>query len=153
MNDLQHIPESKYGPVLVTLNPPFEPREGLLAGRYQYDHPVLDAQVSSKDKYDVRLFTTRDPRLSVPKKACPKFSANVPFPSLARTLNMDSMKTDSRPAWTRPAISSRALRSCRLKSIWTWTGRRRACGFWSSFLNCSRLRVQEALWGAWALGF
>ncbi|KAJ7028413.1 FAD/NAD(P)-binding domain-containing protein [Mycena alexandri] len=43
MNDLQHIPEAKYGPVLVTLNPPFEPREGTLAGRYRYDHPVLDA--------------------------------------------------------------------------------------------------------------
>ncbi|KAJ7109078.1 FAD/NAD(P)-binding domain-containing protein [Mycena crocata] len=43
MNDLQHIPESKYGPVLVTLNPPFQPREGTLAGRYRYDHPVLDA--------------------------------------------------------------------------------------------------------------
>ncbi|KAF7325352.1 Amino-oxidase domain-containing protein [Mycena venus] len=44
MNDLQHIPEAKYGPVLVTLNPPFEPREGTLAGRYRYDHPILDAQ-------------------------------------------------------------------------------------------------------------
>ncbi|KAJ6487216.1 FAD/NAD(P)-binding domain-containing protein [Mycena vitilis] len=44
MNDLQHIPEAKYGPVLVTLNPPFEPREGTIAGRYHYDHPVLDAQ-------------------------------------------------------------------------------------------------------------
>ncbi|KAJ7242012.1 FAD/NAD(P)-binding domain-containing protein, partial [Mycena rebaudengoi] len=50
MNDLQHIPESKYGPVLVTLNPPFEPREGLLAGRYQYDHPVLDAQAVRAQK-------------------------------------------------------------------------------------------------------
>ncbi|KAJ7490728.1 FAD/NAD(P)-binding domain-containing protein [Mycena latifolia] len=43
MNDLQHIPETKYGPVLVTLNPPFEPREGTFAGRFRYDHPVLDA--------------------------------------------------------------------------------------------------------------
>ncbi|KAJ7628506.1 FAD/NAD(P)-binding domain-containing protein [Roridomyces roridus] len=31
-----------HGPVLVTLNPPFEPRAGLFAGRWQYDHPVLD---------------------------------------------------------------------------------------------------------------
>ncbi|KAF8074010.1 amine oxidase [Lyophyllum atratum] len=42
MNDLQHISESKYGPVLVTLNPPFEPHEDLVAGRWKYDHPVLD---------------------------------------------------------------------------------------------------------------
>ncbi|KAG6816409.1 hypothetical protein H0H87_006213 [Tephrocybe sp. NHM501043] len=47
MNDLQHIPESKYGPVLVTLNPPFEPQGGLTAGRWKYDHPVLNHNVSS----------------------------------------------------------------------------------------------------------
>lgn len=45
MNDLQHIPETIYGPVLVTLNPPFEPRPELVAGRWRYDHPVLDAKV------------------------------------------------------------------------------------------------------------
>ncbi|KAF8886197.1 hypothetical protein BD779DRAFT_1611807 [Infundibulicybe gibba] len=45
MNDLQHIPESKYGPVLVTLNPPFEPEASTVVGRYKYDHPVLNAQV------------------------------------------------------------------------------------------------------------
>ncbi|KAJ7764631.1 FAD/NAD(P)-binding domain-containing protein [Mycena maculata] len=50
MNDLQHIPESKFGPVLVSLNPPFEPREGTLAGRYRYDHPVLDAQAVRAQK-------------------------------------------------------------------------------------------------------
>ncbi|ESK85916.1 amine oxidase [Moniliophthora roreri MCA 2997] len=44
MNDLQHIPESKYGPVLVTLNPPFEPDPDRIVGRYAYDHPVLDSQ-------------------------------------------------------------------------------------------------------------
>ncbi|KAF5377876.1 hypothetical protein D9615_006709 [Tricholomella constricta] len=43
MNDLQHISESKYGPVLVTLNAPFEPRKELIAGRWRYDHPVLDS--------------------------------------------------------------------------------------------------------------
>ncbi|KAG6919230.1 hypothetical protein DXG01_008026 [Tephrocybe rancida] len=42
MNDLQHIPESKYGPVLVTLNAPFQPHDDLVAGRWKYDHPVLD---------------------------------------------------------------------------------------------------------------
>ncbi|KAL0058257.1 hypothetical protein AAF712_015081 [Marasmius tenuissimus] len=43
MNALQHISEKKYGPVLVTLNPPFQPAPEKTIGRYQYDHPVLDA--------------------------------------------------------------------------------------------------------------
>lgn len=45
MNDLQHLPESRYGPILVTLNPPFEPDEDKIAGRWKYDHPVLDTKV------------------------------------------------------------------------------------------------------------
>ncbi|TFK67937.1 FAD/NAD(P)-binding domain-containing protein [Pluteus cervinus] len=46
MNDLQHIPESKYGPVLVTLNPPLDmqPDPSLTTGRWKYEHPVLDAK-------------------------------------------------------------------------------------------------------------
>ncbi|KAF6747874.1 amine oxidase [Ephemerocybe angulata] len=44
MNDLQHIPESKYGPVLVTLNPPFHPSPEKTFGWWKYDHPVLDAK-------------------------------------------------------------------------------------------------------------
>ncbi|TDL22258.1 FAD/NAD(P)-binding domain-containing protein [Rickenella mellea] len=44
MNDLQHLSEKKFGPVLVTLNPPFEPRENLTAGRWSYSHPVLDSK-------------------------------------------------------------------------------------------------------------
>ncbi|KZW00950.1 FAD/NAD(P)-binding domain-containing protein [Exidia glandulosa HHB12029] len=43
MNDLQHIDEDKHGPVLVTLNPPFEPDPAKVVGRWSYDHPVLDA--------------------------------------------------------------------------------------------------------------
>ncbi|KAJ3731034.1 FAD/NAD(P)-binding domain-containing protein [Lentinula guzmanii] len=42
MNDLQHISEKEHGPVLVTLNPPFEPASNF--GRYSYDHPVLDGK-------------------------------------------------------------------------------------------------------------
>ncbi|KAJ3844054.1 FAD/NAD(P)-binding domain-containing protein [Lentinula raphanica] len=42
MNDLQHISEQEHGPVLVTLNPPFEPATNF--GRYDYDHPVLDGK-------------------------------------------------------------------------------------------------------------
>lgn len=51
MNDLQHIPESQYGPVLVTLNPPFQPKEDTIQGRYRYEHPVLDAKASSPHVY------------------------------------------------------------------------------------------------------
>ncbi|KAJ6622547.1 FAD/NAD(P)-binding domain-containing protein [Mycena sp. CBHHK59/15] len=59
MNDLQHIPESKYGPVLVTLNPPFEPSEGTVAGRYKYDHPVLDANAVRAQKSMPKIQRTR----------------------------------------------------------------------------------------------
>ncbi|KZP04630.1 FAD/NAD(P)-binding domain-containing protein [Athelia psychrophila] len=44
MNDLQHIPEAQYGPVLVTLNPPVEPAPEKTMGRWAYEHPVLDAE-------------------------------------------------------------------------------------------------------------
>jgi len=47
MNDLQHISEELYGPVLVTLNPPMHPRADRVVGRYRYDHPVLDANVKA----------------------------------------------------------------------------------------------------------
>lgn len=43
MNDLQHIPLAKYGPVLVTLNTPFPPTPSLVLAKFSYDHPVLDA--------------------------------------------------------------------------------------------------------------
>lgn len=46
MNELQHISEEIYGPVLVTLNPPFDPDPETLGGRYEYDHPVLGIKVS-----------------------------------------------------------------------------------------------------------
>ncbi|KAM0750172.1 FAD/NAD(P)-binding domain-containing protein [Meredithblackwellia eburnea MCA 4105] len=39
MNLLQSIPERVHGPVLVTLNPPFEPKEELTVGAWDYDHP------------------------------------------------------------------------------------------------------------------
>jgi predicted NAD/FAD-binding protein len=40
MNILQHIPEKKFGNVLVTLNPLERPRERLIQGRWQYEHPL-----------------------------------------------------------------------------------------------------------------
>jgi hypothetical protein len=45
MNLLQHYRVEEFGPVLVTLNPPFEPRPETIRGRWAYDHPILDSQV------------------------------------------------------------------------------------------------------------
>ncbi|KAK0202214.1 FAD/NAD(P)-binding domain-containing protein [Desarmillaria ectypa] len=42
MNTLQHIPEKIHGPVLVSINPPFEPEPSTVQGRWMFDHPVLD---------------------------------------------------------------------------------------------------------------
>ncbi|KAG7445519.1 FAD/NAD(P)-binding domain-containing protein [Guyanagaster necrorhizus] len=42
MNVLQHIPAKKHGPVLVSINPPFEPEPSTVQGRWTFDHPVLD---------------------------------------------------------------------------------------------------------------
>ncbi|KAG8708101.1 hypothetical protein FRC09_001436 [Ceratobasidium sp. 395] len=44
MNHLQHISEPKHGPVLVTLNPPFEPKPELVVAQARYEHPVVSAQ-------------------------------------------------------------------------------------------------------------
>ncbi|KAJ7608445.1 FAD/NAD(P)-binding domain-containing protein [Roridomyces roridus] len=59
MNDLQHISEKQHGPVLVTLNPPFEPRTDLQAGRWQYDHPVLDSTAIRAQKRMSEIQHTR----------------------------------------------------------------------------------------------
>jgi hypothetical protein len=49
MNILQHLPESKHGPVLVTLNPPFPPDPLKTLGRWTYTHPMMTAEsVSSQ---------------------------------------------------------------------------------------------------------
>ncbi|KAF8582834.1 FAD/NAD-binding domain-containing protein [Ramaria rubella] len=59
MNDLQHISEDDYGPVLVTLNPPFEPRPGTVVGRYPYDHPVLNAEAWTSQRALPSIQNTR----------------------------------------------------------------------------------------------
>ncbi|ORX35688.1 hypothetical protein BD324DRAFT_631180 [Kockovaella imperatae] len=41
MNILQHLDEKRHGPVLVTLNPPFEVDPSKVIGRWQYDHPMM----------------------------------------------------------------------------------------------------------------
>ncbi|TRM60581.1 hypothetical protein BD626DRAFT_407170 [Schizophyllum amplum] len=43
-------PPAKYGPVLVTLNSPFEPAAEKVVGRWKYEHPVLDAQAVRAQK-------------------------------------------------------------------------------------------------------
>uniref|UniRef100_A0A8H7XZA6 Amine oxidase domain-containing protein n=1 Tax=Psilocybe cubensis TaxID=181762 RepID=A0A8H7XZA6_PSICU len=59
MNDLQHLPESKYGPILVTLNPPFEPDKDKIAGRWKYDHPVLDTKAVRAQNEMYKIQNTR----------------------------------------------------------------------------------------------
>ncbi|GJE88773.1 hypothetical protein PsYK624_048590 [Phanerochaete sordida] len=44
MNDLQHLAEEGYGPILVTLNPPFDPAPAKVVAKFKYDHPVIDSQ-------------------------------------------------------------------------------------------------------------
>lgn len=45
MNDLQHIDMARFGPVLVTLNPPVEPNPALSQGAWDYEHPVINTEV------------------------------------------------------------------------------------------------------------
>lgn len=51
MNLLQSIDEKVHGPVLVTLNPPFEPKKELVAGEWWYDHPLYSEKVS-RNRFD-----------------------------------------------------------------------------------------------------
>lgn len=44
MNLLQHIPEEKYGPVLVTMNPPHTPDAKLIQGKFVYRHPLYTSE-------------------------------------------------------------------------------------------------------------
>ncbi|SCZ98301.1 BZ3500_MvSof-1268-A1-R1_Chr3-2g06281 [Microbotryum saponariae] len=51
MNLLQSIPEAIYGPVLVTLNPPFEPRKEHKFAEWDYEHPLFsEKSVRSQDE-------------------------------------------------------------------------------------------------------
>ena len=40
MNILQHIPVDTFGHVLVTMNPPHEPDESTVQGKFTYEHPL-----------------------------------------------------------------------------------------------------------------
>jgi hypothetical protein len=50
MNILQHLPESRHGPVLVTLNPPFPPDPKKVVAKFNYEHPMMTNQsVATQD--------------------------------------------------------------------------------------------------------
>ncbi|KAI1790161.1 FAD/NAD(P)-binding domain-containing protein [Ganoderma leucocontextum] len=44
MGLLQDLPDRYDDPILVTLNPPFEPKPDLAYGRFKYDHPILSEE-------------------------------------------------------------------------------------------------------------
>lgn len=46
MNLLQSLDEAEYGPVLVTMNPPFEPDPTTVLKEFRYEHPLFTAKVS-----------------------------------------------------------------------------------------------------------
>lgn len=50
MNILQHLPESRHGPVLVTLNPPFPPDPKKVVAKFNYEHPMMtNASVATQE--------------------------------------------------------------------------------------------------------
>ncbi|KAL6717564.1 hypothetical protein ACLMJK_005479 [Lecanora helva] len=59
MNLLQHIPESKYGPVLVTLNPLHPPDPSLTQGTWTYHHPLYNSESIGSQKMLPRIQNTR----------------------------------------------------------------------------------------------
>ncbi|KAI9839569.1 MAG: hypothetical protein M1819_002195 [Sarea resinae] len=59
MNTLQHIPTAKYGPVLVTLNPPFAPAADKTAYTTTYAHPLYNAAAIRAQQHLARIQDTR----------------------------------------------------------------------------------------------
>jgi predicted NAD/FAD-binding protein len=59
MNILQHIPEKTFGPVLVTLNPIYQPDLTLVQGRFTYSHPLHDSSTVRSQKLLKRIQNTR----------------------------------------------------------------------------------------------
>ena len=59
MNLLQHIPQSKYGPILVTLNPLKMPDPRLAQGIWEYSHPLYNAEAVRSQKLLPRIQNTR----------------------------------------------------------------------------------------------
>ena len=59
MNLLQHIPASKFGPVLVTLNPLHPPKSELTQGLWEYHHPLYNANAIRSQKLLPGIQNTR----------------------------------------------------------------------------------------------
>ncbi len=59
MNLLQHIPMSKFGPILVTLNPLHAPDPSLKQGEWTYKHPLYNAAAIRSQKLLARIQNTR----------------------------------------------------------------------------------------------
>ena len=59
MNLLQHIPESKFGPILVTLNPLKMPDPRLAQGIWEYSHPLYNAAAIRSQQRLPRIQNTR----------------------------------------------------------------------------------------------
>ena len=59
MNILQHIPESVFGNVLVTLNPLHLPDPEFVQGRYTYSHPLYNARAIRSQSMLSRIQNTR----------------------------------------------------------------------------------------------
>ena len=59
MNLLQHIPSSKFGPVLVTLNPLHRPDPALSQGEWTYHHPLYNGAAVRSQSLLPRIQNTR----------------------------------------------------------------------------------------------
>ncbi len=59
MNLLQHIPSSKFGPVLVTLNPIVTPDPALVQRTWTYHHPLYNAAAIRSQKLLPSIQNTR----------------------------------------------------------------------------------------------
>lgn len=68
MNLLQSIDEKVHGPVLVTLNPPFEPKPELTAGAWSYDHPLYSEKVRRVVSFRSRCGLVADDFVSVERR-------------------------------------------------------------------------------------
>ena len=60
MNLLQHIPEKKYGPILVTLNPLHMPDPRLAQGIWEYAHPLYNSAAIRSQKLLPRIQNSRN---------------------------------------------------------------------------------------------
>lgn len=59
MNILQHIPETTFGNVLVTLNPLHDPDPDTVQGRYTYSHPLYNTAAIRSQSLLPRIQNTR----------------------------------------------------------------------------------------------